>query len=239
MEGVFGASAVGRGIGKRLDHLVKLHDGTWPAMGDHQRERVLMRRLLVDEMDVQPVDLGDELIKAVERGLTRPPVVCVGPVVGQVAGVIQGNALAPVVHAFGFRPPGSRQTRLQISKNVVGNLDAKRLHPFIVPPGVKPATRTPITMRCRTPRVLLISPRPARQGSAARGRRGCSRYPARPTRATALCSCWRSAWRTVIRGRSRRAARRRRRPIAAPWTALVCPIRVSLMPPSQMRTVPS
>ena len=58
-------------------------------------------------MDVQAVDFGDELVEAVQRGLTRPPVVIVGPVVGQLAGVSQRNALTPVVHAFGFRPSGA------------------------------------------------------------------------------------------------------------------------------------
>ena len=82
MEGVFGAS--GRRIGQRLNHLVELHDRTRPAMRDHQREGVLVRRALVDEMNVQSVDFGDELVEAIERGLTRPPVVFVGPVVGQL-----------------------------------------------------------------------------------------------------------------------------------------------------------
>ncbi len=108
MEGVLGATAVSRRIGQRLDHLVKLHDRARPAVGDHQREGVVVRRPLMDEMNVQPVDLGDELVKAVERGLARPPVVVVGPVAGQVAGVPQRNALAPVVHAFGFWPTGAR-----------------------------------------------------------------------------------------------------------------------------------
>jgi len=97
-------------------------------MGDHQREGVGVRRPLVDEMDVQPVDFVDELIESVERGLTRAPVVFVGPIVGQFAGVRQRYALAPVVHAFGLRPAGARQARPQIFSNVVGDVDAKRLH---------------------------------------------------------------------------------------------------------------
>jgi hypothetical protein len=38
-------------------------------VGDQQREGVVVRRPVVDEMNVQPVDLGDELVEAVERGL--------------------------------------------------------------------------------------------------------------------------------------------------------------------------
>lgn len=62
----------------------------------------------MDEVDVQSVDFGDELVETVERGLTRPPVVIVGPVVGQLPGVLQRNALASVVHAFGLWPSGAR-----------------------------------------------------------------------------------------------------------------------------------
>ena len=77
-------------------------------MRDYQREGVLVRGPLVDEMNVQSIDLGDELVKAVERGLPRPPVVFVGPVLGKLPGVSQRNTLAPVVHALGFGPTGSR-----------------------------------------------------------------------------------------------------------------------------------
>src|ERR1700727_87958 len=112
-------------------------------MRDHQRERVLVRGSLVNEMNVQPVDFGDELVEAVERGLTRPPVVFVGPVARQLAGVRQRNALTPVVHAFGLPPSGARQTRPQIIEYVVGNVDPKWLHPFIVPRTMNPTTAAP------------------------------------------------------------------------------------------------
>ncbi len=36
-------------------------------MGDQQRQRIGVRRPLMDEMDVQPVDFGDELVEAVQR----------------------------------------------------------------------------------------------------------------------------------------------------------------------------
>ena len=85
VEGVFGASR--RRIGQRLNHLVELHNRARPAMGDHEREGVFVRGPLVDEMNVQPVDFGGELVKPIERGLTRAPVVVVGPIGGQLAGI--------------------------------------------------------------------------------------------------------------------------------------------------------
>ena len=96
-------------------------------MGDHQRQSVLMRRSLVNEMDIKPVDFGGELIEAVQRGFARPPVVTVGPVRRQFTGVGQGYALAPVVDTLGFRPTGVRQAGLQIIENVGWDIDAKRL----------------------------------------------------------------------------------------------------------------
>ena len=46
---------------------------TRTAIGDQQRESVLVPGPLVDEIDVQPLDFGDELIKSVECGLTSTP----------------------------------------------------------------------------------------------------------------------------------------------------------------------
>jgi len=86
-----------------------------------------MRRSLVNEMNVEAVDLGGELIESVQRGFPRPPVVTVSPVRRQFTGVGQGYALAPVIDALGFRPAGVRQAGLQIIENFGWDIDAKRL----------------------------------------------------------------------------------------------------------------
>lgn len=65
----------------------------------------------MDEMDVHAVDFDDELIESVEGGFTGPPVVSVGPIGGQFAGVPERDALGPVRYTFGFRPTGPRKTR--------------------------------------------------------------------------------------------------------------------------------
>ena len=70
MEGVRRAAAMGRGIGQRLDDLQLLDDRAGPAVRDDERQRILMLRADVDEMDVQPVDLGDELRQALSRAST-------------------------------------------------------------------------------------------------------------------------------------------------------------------------
>ena len=49
-------------------------------MRDDERQRVLVLRAHVDEVDVQPVDLGDELRQGVEPRLALAPVVVRRPV---------------------------------------------------------------------------------------------------------------------------------------------------------------
>src|SRR4029077_20948672 len=111
----------------RLDHLLKLHERSRPAMGDHQPQSVLMRRSLVNEMNFVAGDLGGELIESVQRGFARPPVVTVSPVRRQFTGVGQWYALTPVIDTLGFRPAGVRQAGLQIIENFGWDIDAKRL----------------------------------------------------------------------------------------------------------------
>src|SRR5271163_4107680 len=81
----------------------------------------------MNEMDVKAVDFGGELIESVQRGLARAPVVILSPVGRKFPRVAQGNALAPVVDALGFRPAGLRQTGVQIVENFGGDVDAKLL----------------------------------------------------------------------------------------------------------------
>ena len=72
MERVGRARAVGGGVGQRLDDLQLLDDRAGPAVGDDHRQRILMLRPHVNEVDVQPVDLGDELRQGVQPRLHLP-----------------------------------------------------------------------------------------------------------------------------------------------------------------------
>ena len=46
------------GVGQQIDDLQLLDDRAGPAVRDDQRQRVLVLRADVDEVDVQSVDLG-------------------------------------------------------------------------------------------------------------------------------------------------------------------------------------
>ena len=61
MERVRRAPAMCRGVGERLDDLQLLDDRARPPVGDDQRQRILVLRANMDEVDVQSIDLGDEL----------------------------------------------------------------------------------------------------------------------------------------------------------------------------------
>jgi hypothetical protein len=61
MERVRCARAVRHGIGQSIDNLQLLDDRARPSVIDDERQRVFMLRTNVNEVNVQPVDLGDEL----------------------------------------------------------------------------------------------------------------------------------------------------------------------------------
>jgi hypothetical protein len=69
-----------RGIGERVDNLQLFDDRAGPAVRDDERQCIVMLRTDVDEMNVEPIDLGDELRQGVQPGLALAPVVLGRPV---------------------------------------------------------------------------------------------------------------------------------------------------------------
>src|SRR6201992_728424 len=80
----------------------------------------------VDEVDVQPIDLGQELGEAIELGLEAPPVVAALPVAGQRSGVLYANPLRPVAHRFRVGPSSSGQSLLQVVDLRIRDRDGER-----------------------------------------------------------------------------------------------------------------
>src|SRR5438105_1096278 len=80
MESVRCASAVCRGIGEWIDNLQLLDDRAGPSVRDDERQRIFVLRTNVNEVNVEPVDLGDEIRYGVESSLDLPPVVICGPI---------------------------------------------------------------------------------------------------------------------------------------------------------------
>jgi hypothetical protein len=75
MESVGRAHAICRGIGMWIDDLQLLDHRTGPPVRDDERQRVFMFRANVDEMNVEPIDPGDELRQGVQFSLALAPVV--------------------------------------------------------------------------------------------------------------------------------------------------------------------
>ena len=104
---------MGRGVDQRVDDLELLDDRAGPAVVD-QRQRIRVARAHVDEVDVQPVDLGDELRQHVQPGLALAPVVFAGPVLRQFAHGGQRHALRFVGHGFLLGPLGGGDAPAQV-----------------------------------------------------------------------------------------------------------------------------
>ena len=117
---------MGDGIGQRTDHLEKLDKGPGPAMGQHQRQGVRVRRTHVQEVDAEPIDLGLELREGIQPLLPFAPPVAVGPVAAQVSHVLERHPLGPVLDRFRLGPPGPAQPVNQVVDLLGPDGDAKR-----------------------------------------------------------------------------------------------------------------
>src|SRR5919112_6494708 len=75
MESIRCACAMCRGISQGIDDL-QLFDGrAGPSVRDDERQRILMFRTNVDEMNVQPIDLRNELGQGVQFRFDLAPIV--------------------------------------------------------------------------------------------------------------------------------------------------------------------
>ena len=113
-------------VGEWADGLEQLDDRARPAVRHDQRQRVLVRRLHVDEMDVQPVDLGLELRQRVQPRLAPAPVVIGRPVTGELLRRRQLHTLRPIGDEFPGRPARLANTPPQIVEHLVGDVDLER-----------------------------------------------------------------------------------------------------------------
>jgi hypothetical protein len=125
VEGVGGLAAVGRRVGERVDNLQQLDDRARPAVGHEQRQGVLVGRADVGELDVEPVDLGDELGQCVQRGFGLAPVVAAAPVLDERAELGQLDPLGPVVDRLPVRPPRGRDAPAQVVDLLLWDFDTE------------------------------------------------------------------------------------------------------------------
>src|SRR5690349_15965810 len=84
------------GIGERLDKLQLLDNGARPAVRDDDRQRVLVLRASMNEMNVEAIDLGDEIRVPIDPRFTLAPIVCSRPVACEFLGCRQWHALRKI-----------------------------------------------------------------------------------------------------------------------------------------------
>ena len=116
VEGVVGAAAVRGGVGERVDDPQQLDDRAGPAVRDDDRQRVLVIRADVDEVDVEAVDLGHEVRQRLQSLLAFAPVVRGGPVAREFLHHLQLHALGVVGDRLPVGPSGVLDARAQVTE---------------------------------------------------------------------------------------------------------------------------
>jgi hypothetical protein len=92
---------------------------------DDERQRIVMFRTNVDEMDVQPVDLGDELRKGFQLRLAPAPVVIRRPVAREFLHRRERHALGLICDRLLFGPLRGRDAATEVGEGRFRHVDAE------------------------------------------------------------------------------------------------------------------
>ena len=114
------------GIRQRLDDLELLDDRARPAVRDDDRQRAVVLRAHVDEVNVEPVDLRDELRERIQPRFDFAPVVLRAPVRRERLHRGELHALRIVRDQLAIRPPRRLDAPIQIGELCVRRLEMKR-----------------------------------------------------------------------------------------------------------------
>lgn len=107
-----------RWVGERPDELQLLHDRTRPAMGDDHGESVSVLRADVNEVDVEPVNLRDEVRHGVDPVLAPAPVVAGLPIVEELLGRLQRHTLLEIGHGLPLGQPSVCEAPTEVGEIV-------------------------------------------------------------------------------------------------------------------------
>ena len=129
VECVLGVASVAFRVRERTDDVEELHDGSRPPVRDDQRQGVRVAALLVNEVDVDPVDRRREVGKPVDAGLLFPPVEPVQPPGAQLLHVVEVGAVTPPAVVGHFVPGIVPDPPADIVEGLVRNLDSEMAGP--------------------------------------------------------------------------------------------------------------
>src|SRR5437588_3773146 len=128
MEGVRCARTMYRGIRQWIDNLQLLDNRAGPSVRDNEGQGIVMFRTNMNEMNVQPVDLGDELREGFQLRLALAPVVIGRPIAGEFLHRRELDALRLIGDCFPFRPLCRANSLAQVGELRVRNTDLKWTH---------------------------------------------------------------------------------------------------------------
>ena len=123
MESVRCARAMCRGIGQRVDDLQLLDDRAGPTVRDDKRQGICMLRTNVNEMNVEPINLGDELRQGSEPLLHLAPVVVCRPIAREFLHRRELHALGLICDRLAVRPPRRRDASAEVDELLLRNGD--------------------------------------------------------------------------------------------------------------------
>jgi hypothetical protein len=103
-----------RRIGQRTDDLQLLDDRPGPSVIDDERQGVLMLRSNVNEVNVEPVDLGHEVRQGLQSLLDVAPVVVRRPIAREFLSHCEGHALRVIRDGFLLRPVRRRDAPTEV-----------------------------------------------------------------------------------------------------------------------------
>src|SRR5258708_28367729 len=132
MESVRCARAMCRGIGQWIDDLQLLDDRAGPSVRDDERQRIFTFRTNVNEMNVQPIDLGDELRQGVQFRLALAPVVICRPIAREFSNRRELHALRLICDGLLFGPSRRRDPAAKVGERLFRDTRTKRTNRILV-----------------------------------------------------------------------------------------------------------
>lgn len=109
IEGVFDVPSETLRMRQRLDDVDERIERVRPAVQQHQRHRCIAGAFLENVMKLLAVDLGDEIVKAVDPRLGTAPVVGRRPEFSELSQPLLSDAVAPGFDAFLREPAVIRE----------------------------------------------------------------------------------------------------------------------------------
>src|SRR5215207_185469 len=126
MERIRRARAMCRGVGQWIDELELLDNRAGPSVADEERQRILMFRTNMNEMDVEPIDLGDEVWQVLQFLLALAPVVLCRPIARECLHRRELHPLRQVIDGFLVGPACGSDPSTQVLQVRLGSLDLER-----------------------------------------------------------------------------------------------------------------